>query len=938
MKKAVIGILAHVDAGKTTLSEALLYETGSTRKEGSVDAGTSLLDYDPVEAERGITVFSSQAELTFGDLKLSLLDTPGHVDFSGEMERTLSVLDYAILLISGPAGVQSHTRTLWDLLDKYRLPVVIFVNKMDIAQDRSREKIMTELRKELSDNAVAFPEGFETGLSVGEGPEGKIDRDSEASQTWAEEVATADEEMLDSYMETGKINRGLLEKAVRERRLFPVVFGSARSHAGVQNLLSVLSAVVRTPEYPEEFGARVYKVDRDDKGNRISFLKITGGSLAPRTEIVPGPMQDRGTAEEGGGQEEPAEEETSAGTPVKITELRKYQGNRYETVSLASAGDLIAIPGLTGSLPGMGYGFERQEKRPSLTPVFRYRALPEGGASSHTLLVALKELNEEDPLLHVEWTRENDEIHLRLMGPIQKEILARKLEDKYGLKVSFDQGEIRYMETIREAVEGHGHFEPLRHYADVRLRLEPLEAGEGISAESICPTDVLEENYQHQILRTLRSGRLTGVLTDSGLADIRFVLVSGASHKKHTVGGDFRKATELAVRDALLRATNVLLEPYYRIHLTVPAAKIGRALNDLTLMKGKIEAPVQTGDSCMIEGYVPVSELGDYQAQVNSYTGGLGRLSMEPGGYLPCHNAEEVVREIGYDYRTDPLHPYQNIYVHREYLTDEEEMERELLQNGLGNPDGDLQRPDRIRYENGDEGLADISSGKDRNPGYQGYGGLEPDLQRIFEATYGKIERKDLGQAVDRTFDQKAAEENKAKAKEDYLLAHPAEKNRREEKQRAKARKRQYVLVDAYNVIFTTPELRELSKTNFDAARGKLLDLLSNYQGHLGCTLIVVFDAYKVKGNPGSSSAWSNLYVVYTKEAQTADAYIERTTHEIARREDADITVITSDGLEQMIVAGEGARRISSREFTAELERVNAEGLELFRNKNKNGQ
>lgn len=887
MEKAVIGILAHVDAGKTTLSEAMLYESGNIRKEGSVDSKTSTLDYDPIEAERGITVFSSQAELSIGNLQLSLLDTPGHVDFSGEMERTLSVLDYAILLISGPAGIQSHTRTLWDLLKKYQLPVLVFVNKMDLVRDRGRGEIMDELREELSENMIPFPEGFEE----------KVD--------WAEEVATGDEKLLESYMETMKIDRDLLASAVKERHIFPVVFGSARSHEGVGNLFRVLSAIVRTPAYPETFGARTYKVTRDEKGNRISFLKITGGSLTPRTEI--------------------------GSDPVKVTELRKYQGNRYETISLAKAGDLVGIPGLTGSLPGMGYGFEPQEKRPSLTPVFRYRAVPEGTASSHTLLEALKEINEEDPLLDVEWTRETDEIHLRLMGPIQKEILTRKLQDRYDLKVSFDQGEIRYMETIREPVEGHGHFEPLRHFADVRLRLEPLEAGEGISCESICPTDVLEENYQHQILRTLRSGRLTGVLTNSGLTDIRFVLVSGASHKKHTVGGDFRKATELAVRDALLRATNVLLEPYYRIHLTVPQDKIGRAMNDLSRMKGKIESPSQNGDSCMIEGFVPVSELGDYQAQVNSYTGGLGRLSMEPGGYLPCHNAEEVIQKIAYDYKTDSAHPYQNIYVHREYLTEEEALEREEA-NIQDEDSHDPMRPQTLRYENGDKGLVDISP--EKKDSYQGYGGLEADLKRIFEATYGKIERKDLGQAINRDFDREKADRIREEAKEAYLLTHPAEKKRREEKQKAKAKKKQYVLVDAYNVIFTTPELRDLSNKNMDATRGKLLDLLSNYQGHLGCTLIVVFDAYKVKGNPGASSHWNNLYVVYTREAQTADAYIERATHEIAGREDADITVITSDGLEQMIVVGEGARRISSREFEKELERVNTLGLERYRSQN----
>ncbi len=911
MKKAVIGILAHVDAGKTTLSEEILYRTGAIRTKGSVDHGDTVMDTDDLEMARGITIYSAEAEIKTNAMQLKLIDTPGHVDFSSETERAIAVLDAAVLVVSGPEGVESHTRTLWDLLKKHHIPTFLFVNKMDIAH-RTIPEILKELQTELSEHIVDFTEfrpsaepDAEQGISANY--ESAVDARQIAAANLtadlAEEIAVQDEETLERYTETEQLSAFDVERLIAFRRVHPVIFGSARAGEHVDTLLSVLEHFLPTPTYPEEFGALCYKVDRDAKGNRLTFLKVTGGTLKARMEIG----------------------------DYKINEIRSYTGNRYDSVQEVAAGEICAVTGLDDSKSGKGYGMQSDVTSHDLEPVFRFRVLPGGEVSSHTLLLALRELEEEDPLLDVSWEQTTDEIHISLMGEIQKEILTATLQNRFNIPVTFAESRVTYKETIVEPVEGHGHFEPLRHFADVWIRIEPLPQGSGISAVSECSTDELDENYQRQVLRRLLSGRHRGILVNAELTDVRFVLTHGRSHTKHTEGGDFRKATDLAVRDALMHGIGRVLEPYYHVRLQVPLDRMGRAMTDLTNMHGQVQSPEMHENHVVLEGVVPVSELGDYQASVNSYTGGLGNLSIEPGGYLDCHNEEEVIDLTGYDYRRDAGTPYISVYVHQDVAPPDPELDgRHRLSYRYGydvSGENTVRDDAPIRDAEG-RMLSSWTDPEDGKKGFQGYGGLTDDLQKIFERTYGKIERKDLGQSLVIEA-EKAPEKTKEEAKQEYLAQHPKEAERRAKAEQARAKKR-YVLVDCYNVIFSWPELSDLARTNVDSARGRLLDILCNYQGYLGVELIAVFDAYKVKGNPGSAMDYHNIHVIYTKEKQTADAYIERATHEIMHAGDADVTVITSDGLEQMIVIGEGAHRMSSREFIGEVDRVNREGQEMF--------
>lgn len=890
MKRGTIGIAAHVDAGKTTLSEELLYRTGTIRTKGSVDDGTSLLDSDAMEEERGITIFSAAAGMRTDAMDLVLIDTPGHTDFSGETERALLVLDAAILVISGPEGVQSHTRTLFDLLGKHRIPTFIFVNKMDITE-ASPAEILSGIRQELTEHAVSFMED----ALVREG--------SLYTGSAAEEIALASEELLDSYLAAGGLSGEAIENLIRERRFFPVLFGSARSGDGVGRLLTVLEDFFPERAAGDAFGAICYKVLRDKKNEKTALLKITGGTLLPRMEIA--------------GQDDPA--------PEKVTEIRTVRGSTFEKADHADAGTVVAVSGLKDAYPGKGYGIEEDAPSAEVEPVFLYRAKPLGGVSSHTLLTALQELNAEDPLLHVRWDEKTDEIRISLMGEIQKETIRRELADRFAIDCVFDDAEVVYHETIAEETEGHGHFEPLRHFADVWLKAEPLPPGSGISAVSTCPEDELDRNWQGQILRRLLSGRETGVLINAELTDVRFTLLHGQSHKKHTVGGDFRKATDIAVRDALLHGTGRILEPYYHVTLAVPQERMGRALTDIERMHGTAEAPETDGTRAVITGQVPVTELRDYAAEVASYTGGLGTLSIEPGGYGPCHNEEEVIDRYGYDFRTDSAHPFESIYVHRETAPLDPSLDgRHTVRNV----------PAAGEAYTGDI-AADDPFSTDAEEGYTGYGGLEPELQRIFERTYGKIERRDIGSAYTIDADTKDADAS-ARAKEEYLTAHPAERERREKRNPGASARKRYVLVDCYNLIFSSRELHALSKPELESARQRLLELLSNYQGFTGCILTAVFDAYRVRENEGHTGVYDGISVVYTKEGQTADAYIEKAAHEILAKGAADVYVVTSDGAEQMTVAGEGALRIPSAEFEKELERVTREGLQQFRQRKQN--
>ena len=882
MKKIIAGILAHVDAGKTTLSEMMLYRSGALRSLGRVDHGDSHMDTDEIEKARGITIYSSQSGFDYKDLHVSFIDTPGHVDFSSEMERALSVLDYAILVISGSEGVQSHTITLFKLLADYDIPAFIFVNKMDISY-KTRQELMDNISSRLSPEAVCFNE-YQT-----------------ASDTFFENVATCDEKLLDQFLDQGYIDQDLIADAIGSRKLFPVIFGSALKDEGVDLLLDILATYVREPAYGDNFSARVFKISRDKNKCRETFMKITGGTLSPRDMILPYGAY-------------PSDAE-------KVNEIRFYDSARYTALAQASAGDIVAVTGLDNSYPGQGYGDTPDARLPGLEPVLSYKAILTRDQNPAVIYSYFKELMDEDPLLGAEYSEQLKEISVKLMGRIQLEVLRQTLADRFGVTVDFGTGNIIYRESISRTSRGHGHYEPLKHFADVVLDIEPLEAGSGLVVTTSCTPDVLEKNYQHQVLNFLSRRQHPGILTGFPVTDMHIDLCFGKSHKKHTEGGDFRRATDIALRDALLRNEPVLLEPYYDITLELPQSCIGRAMTDIEAMHGSLNTPEIGTDSCTLHGRVPVACIIDYALEVAAYTGGTGRLSLKPAGYYPCHNADEVIEKIGYNYITDYRHPYLSTYVHQEYpdtLPD-----RVLRDLGLdtSDPSADIvidssgeRQQINIATSVGSSRASDAptkAAAKKATSGYQGYGGLEPELEQIFTREFGEIKRYRSGDYKETL--EASREENIKNAREEYLAAHPV-KAEKAINSKSAARKK-YVLVDGYNVIFASPELSALARENLDGARGALLDKLCNYQGYEGCELIAVFDAYRVKGNPGEYQDYYNIHVVYTREAQTADAYIEHATHEIRNRNNSEVTVVSSDGIVQLIVMGEGAARMSSREF-----------------------
>ncbi|MCR4673596.1 MAG: TetM/TetW/TetO/TetS family tetracycline resistance ribosomal protection protein [Lachnospiraceae bacterium] len=854
MKKLTVGILAHVDAGKTTLSEALLYRCGTIRTLGRVDHKDSYLDGEEIERQRGVTVFSKQARFSYKDMEITLLDTPGHVDFSAEMERTLKVLDYAILVISGIDGVQSHTKTLWKLLQEYKVPTFIFVNKMDISR-QDKDELLSELKEELGEGIVC------------------LDGDEE-------EIATCEESLLESYLEQGSLSKEEIEKAIYSRHVFPVIFGAALKEEGVEELLETLEEYTKEKLYNKEFGALIYKIDRDKNGERLSHVKITGGKISVK-EL----LSHKG--------EEVSEE--------KLQGIRFYNGDKFETKSEAKAGDICTFTGLKDSYAGEGFGLEEDVDAAYLEPVLSYEILPPEGIDPGKLFLNLKEIGEEDPTLQLDYSEESREIRIQLMGPFQLEVLQQEIKRRFGCVVTFGVGKIMYRETICNEVEGIGHFEPLRHYAEVHVKIEPLERGAGISVDNICSTDVLGKNYQQQILSVLQHRRHVGVLTGSTLTDVKITLLSGKSHNKHTEGGDFSQATRRAVRQGLMKAESLLLEPYYKIELRLPSQNIGRAMTDLDQMCGKIEAPEIIGDEAILRGRVPVSTSMDYATEVASYTGGLGQLTMTAAGYDVCHNPEEVILEKDYRPEEDRRHPTGSVFCSGGvgYIVPASEVEEKMhLPYALSNEDGEKEEfyiPQKIKEA--DE--------KNSKKVYDGYGGLTSDLEEIFVREFGPIRSPIAYSQI------KERDYNKPKEK-------PYKPRKYEKKKR-------YILVDGYNVIFAWEYLNDLAKMDLSAARGKLMDILCDYQGYVGDDVIVVFDAYRVQGNPGSSEKYHNIYVVYTKEAQTADSYIERSVHEMIPKH--EVTVVTSDGAEQVIVAGAGALRISSREFYEEVKRVKAEGI-----------
>lgn len=883
-----IGLLAHVDAGKTTLAESILYLTGSIRKPGRVDHGDAFLDTYALEKARGITIFSKQAEFKLGDRDVTLLDTPGHVDFSAEMERTLQVLDAAVLVISGADGVQGHVETLWRLLRRYDIPTFLFINKMD-QPGTDRNGILRELEKKLSEHCLDFGQSL-------------------SDETFMESLAMCDEALLEKYLEEGRIGNADLASLIKERKVFPCYFGSALKIQGVEELLDGIGAYVSDREYPKEFGARVYKISRDGQNTRLTHMKVTGGTLKVKM---------------------PVEGE-------KADQIRIYSGASFRMVNEAPAGTICAVTGLEKTFSGQGLGIEETVLAPVLEPVLNYRIdLPEG-SDVHAAFLKLLELEEEEPLLHIAWEEQLNEIHAQLMGEVQIEILKTMIRERFGMDVSFGAGNIVYKETIRQPVEGVGHFEPLRHYAEVHLLMEPGEPGSGLQFAVSCSEDLLDKNWQRLILTHLEEKKHRGVLTGAEITDMKITLAAGRAHLKHTEGGDFRQATYRAVRQGLKQAESVLLEPVYEYRLEIPAENLGRAIHDLQRMNGSFSAPETDGDTAVLHGTAPVACMQGYQAEVLSYTRGRGRLFCVLKGYEPCHNAAEIIAAAGYDAETDLENPTGSVFCAHgagftvpwdrvpEYMHLESVLKK--TEDGPEQTDKDTGQ----RVVPGTAGaLAGIPETGKRPAVRQDFYAMQADdreLETIFTRAYGAVERKRSG--FGKTVRSGSAEVKKLSVQ--GVSHRPGGSGSADGRRRStplKEPEKEYLLVDGYNIIFAWEELKELAAKNIGGARGKLMDILSNYQGFRKCTVILVFDAYKVEGGVGEIFKYHNIHVVFTREAETADQYIEKTVHEIGKK--YRVTVATSDGLEQVIIMGQGAGRMSAQDLKAAIEAANIEIREI---------
>ena len=884
MKKLVIGILAHVDAGKTTLSEELLYLCGEIRKIGRVDHGDAFLDTYELEKERGITIFSKQALLKTENMEVTLLDTPGHVDFSAEMERTLQVLDYAILVINGMDGVQSHTMTLWRLLERYQIPTFLFVNKMD-QQGTDHDALLNDLKQHLHENCVDFGRTQDTDYGM-----------YELTPEQLENIAVCEEDILETYLETGIVEDRDIARLIVQRKIFPCYFGSALKEKGVKDFWNGVQKYTAEPKRPTEFGAKVFKIARDEQGNRLTYMKITGGSLKVKTLL----------SSNLNGQSLPGRKAEEAAWEEKADQIRLYSGAKYELTSEAEAGTVCAVTGLTRTYPGEGLGIEQESELPILEPVLNYQIILPDDCDPHQMLQKLRQLEEEEPQLHILWDSQFSEIHAQLMGEVQIEILKKLIWDRFHVAVEFGAGSIVYKETVAEPVEGVGHFEPLRHYAEVHLLIEPGEPGSGCQFFTACSEDVLARNWQRLILTHLEEKEHIGVLTGSPLTDVQITILTGRAHAKHTEGGDFRQATYRAVRQGLRKARNILLEPYYEFRLEVPAEMIGRAMADVQKMQGTFDAPEVEDETAILKGTAAVAQMRDYQKEVVSYTHGTGKLFCSLKGYAPCKNQDEVVQNIGYDPEADLENPTGSVFCAHGagFVVPWDQVEAYMhLQSGVDMDELDSESwyEDVESAQNPGTAVdnANISgniSGKNGKFSYSGSYEEEEELQAIFERTFGPMKR-------DRTAFQKKTVHSST----------PATRYRA-----GKPRQEEYLLVDGYNIIFSWEELNELAKENIHAACDKLMDILSNYQGYRKCTLILVFDAYKVEGHVEEIIPYHNIYVVYTKEAETADQYIEKTVHRIGRQ--YQVTVATSDGLEQVIIMGQGAHRISAQGLKKEIE------------------
>ncbi len=911
-QKLVLGILAHVDAGKTTLAESMLYLSGKIRKAGRVDYGNAFLDTEAQEKERGITIFSKQAEFSWEDRKITLMDTPGHVDFSAEMERTLQVLDYAVLVISGADGVTGHVMTLWKLLERYKLPVFLFVNKMD-QKGTEKEKLLAELQKILSGQCIDFSGAQE--------------------EAWKENIAVCDETLLERYLESGSLEEADIAKLIKQRKLFPCFFGSALKMEGIKELLSGICQYSVPTNYADLFAARVYKIARDEQGNRLTYLKVTGQNLKVKQTLQKKNADGAIAWEE------------------KIDQIRIYSGTKYELVQEAEAGTICAVTGLSHTYAGEGLGAEKEGETPLLIPVMTYRIVLPPECDVHLTYKKLCQLEEEEPQLHIVWKEEVGEIHAQLMGEVQIEILKKLIAERFAIAVEFDEGSIVYKETIENTVEGVGHFEPLRHYAEVHLLLEPGEPGSGLQFAVKCSEDMLDKNWQRLIITHLEEKEHVGVLTGSAITDMKITLIAGRAHLKHTEGGDFRQATYRALRQGLCQAKSRLLEPIYEFRLELPSVMIGRAMSDIQAMSGSFQAPITEENHTILIGTAPVVKMQGYQKELATYSGGQGRLFCRLKGYEPCHNTEEVLAKIGYDAERDLANPSSSVfcahgagfvvnwydvaeYMHiesplrkmEEYQELFDDMDDEDSQANFYHANSNYGNSNRGNRNQSDSNRGNRNqSDSKRSDNYSLGVSEDKELEAIFERTFGTVERKKPG------YQKKFAA--KTIRADGQSAGKTAEK--RGAKPLSEEEKQEYLLVDGYNIIFAWEELQELAKVNLDSARGRLMDILSNYQGYRKMKLILVFDAYKVKGNPGSVSMYHNIHVVYTKEAETADQYIEKVTHEIGRKH--RVRVATSDGLEQLIIMGQGAARVSARELKEEIMLTNKEMLDNFLQKREKG-
>lgn len=867
-KHICAGILAHVDAGKTTLSEALLYLSGTIRKLGRVDNQDAFLDTYQLERARGITIFSKQAELRWNDTAVTLLDTPGHVDFSAEMERTLQVLDYAVLVISGSDGIQSHTETLWRLLARYEIPVFLFINKMD-QPGTNRSDLMEQLKKRLDDGCIDFQE--------------------EGTEEFYEQAAMCEEQLLDTYLETGMVEEAEISRLIRQRKLFPCFFGSALKLQGVKEFLDSFSRLAEAPVYPEAFGARIYKISRDSQGNRLTHLKVTGGTLKVKSAPIPD-------------------------CPDKINQIRIYSGSRFEAVPEAKAGSVCAVSGLSASFAGQGLGFEEEHAVPVLEPVLTYRLILPDGCDAAAFLPKLRQLEEEDPLLRVLWNESLQEISMQMMGQVQIEVLKNQIEERFGVSVQFGSGSIVYKETIAGPVEGAGHFEPLRHYAEVHLLLEPGEPGSGLSFETRCSEDILDKNWQRLVLTHLEERQHPGVLTGSPITDMHISLTAGKAHPKHTEGGDFRQAVYRALRQGLMEAESVLLEPWYSYRLELPEQSIGRAMNDMEQRSGTCVLEESKDGMALLTGQAPAVCLTEYQAELTAYSRGRGRLSCSLLGYRPCHNTEEVIARIGYDPERDTENPASSVFCSHGagFIVPWDEAKSYMhVESDFALGAGNSEQEGQIK------GFRNPGSSQKREASEEPWMGTE-EIDAILEKTfYSNSRRKDMP----RKKYSSSIKKQRSFAEEFSLppiRSAPHTAGKRQE----------YLLVDGYNVIFAWERLKALAEDNLDGARLALLDMLCNYQAVRQCALMVVFDAYRVEGHSTEVNSYHNIQVVFTREAETADQYIEKFAHQNAGR--FDISVATSDGVEQVIILGQGCRLISSRELEQELERMNQALREEF--------